>query len=258
MLKFIFVCLLLANGALFAYQRGYLNTLIPDGHEPSRMSRQMNADKIKLISASDAAVAATPTPTSASSAPAASAAASAAASTSPQAPVSNAPASAIDPVVDDVKKTNLIACTEVGNFGDADASKFEKQLASLTLGERLSRRKVEEIATRIVMIPPQGSKDGAEKKASELRHLGVADFFIIKDQGSMQWGISLGVYKTQEAAQNRLVDLIGKGVHSARIAPYSSTSTKVAFQLHNLDTATKEAVDKIKNGFPQQEMRACI
>jgi hypothetical protein len=252
MLKFIFVCLLLANGALFAYQRGYLDTFISDGHEPSRLSRQLNADKIKLIPAADAAAAAS---AQASASAAASTPASATAAAS--APVSNAPASAIDPVVENEKKTDLIACTEIGNFIDADAVKFEKQLAALTLGDRLSRRKVDEVATRIVMIPPQGSKEGAEKKAGELRHLGVTDFFIIKDQGSLQWGISLGVYKTQEAAQNRLVDLVGRGVHSARIAPYSTSSSKVAFQLRNLDTSTKDAVDKIKNGFPQQEMHAC-
>ncbi|MGZ3158154.1 MAG: SPOR domain-containing protein [Burkholderiaceae bacterium] len=237
MLKFFFVCLLLANGALFAYQRGYLETWIPDGREPSRASRQLNADKIKLISATEVASAST------------SASASA---------VSNAPASAIDPVVDAEKKPDVIACTEIGNFGDADATKFEKQLASLTLGDRLSRRKIEEVSTRIVAIPSQGSKEGADKKASELRRFGVNDFFIIKDAGNLQWGISLGVYKTQEAAQNRLADLNKKGVHSVRITPYSTTSTKVAFQLHNLDATTKEAFDKIRSSFPQQEVHSCI
>jgi hypothetical protein len=240
MLKFFFFCLLLANGALFAYQRGYFDTMISDGHEPSRASRQLNADKIKMISASEAAAASTP------AAP-------------PAPPVSNAPASAIDPpVVEAEKKAEVVTCTEIGNFAEADALKFEKQLASLTLGDRLSRRKIEEVSTRIVMIPPQGSKEGADKKANELRHFGITDFFIIKDEGSMQWGISLGVYKTQEAAQSRLVDLVKKGVHSARIAPYSTTSSRVAFQLRNLDATTKDAIDKIKNGFPQQEVRNCI
>jgi hypothetical protein len=240
MLKFFFVCLLLANGALFAYQRGYLDTLIPDGREPSRASRQLNVDKIKLLPATDTA----------------SASASASASA-----VSNAPASAIDPVVDSEKKpaaVAVIACTEIGNFIDADAVKFEKQLESLTLGDRLSRRNIDEISSYIVAIPSQGSKEGADKKANELRRFGIPDFFIIKDAGALQWGISLGVYKTQGAAQGRLVDLIKKGVHSARVAPYSTSSSKVAFQLRNLDSATKEAIDKIRGGFPQQEVRSCI
>jgi hypothetical protein len=241
MLKFFFACLLLANGALFAYQRGYLDTLISDGREPARTSRQLNVDKIKVISPGEAA--------------AASAVSSASVSTDV---ASNAPVPTAELAVTEEKKPNLIACTEIGNFADTDAVKFEKQLASLTLGERVSRRKIEEVSSHIVAIPSQGSKEGADKKASELRRFGVTDFFIIKDEGNMQWGISLGVYKTQQAAQSRLVDLIKKGVHSARVAPYSTSSTKVAFQLHNLDMTTKDAVDKIKGGFPQQEIRSCI
>jgi hypothetical protein len=240
MLKFFFACLLIANGALFAYQRGYLDTFLSDGHEPSRAARQLNADKIKLISAAEAAAAA--------------AAASAAASASA---TSNAPASAIDPAADAAAKPDVTACSEIGNFAEADAAKFEKLLAKLTLGDRLSRRKFDEVSSHIVSIPPQGSKEGAEKKAAELRHLGINDFFIIKDEGSMQWGISLGVYKTQERAQSRLAELYKSGVHSAKIAPFS-TVNKIAFQIHNLDPGTKEALDKIKAGFPQQEMRSCM
>ena len=133
MLKFFFACLLLANGVLFAYQRGYLDTLIPDGREPSRASRQLNADKIKIISPADAAAASASAATAASSTV-----------------VSNAPVSAIDPVVVEVEKKpeQLIACTEIGNFVEGDAVKFEKQLASLTLGDRLSRRKIEEVSSR--------------------------------------------------------------------------------------------------------------
>ncbi len=239
MLKFFFACLLLANGALFAYQRGYLDTFISDGREPARAARQLNADKIRVISASEAV------------------AASASASASMDI-ASNAPVPTPEPAVTEEKKADLITCTEIGNFADADAAKFEKQLSSLTLGDRLSRRKIEEVSSHIVAIPSQGSKEGAEKKANELRRFGVTDFFIIKDAGAMQWGISLGVYKSQQAAQSRLVDLIKKGVHSARVAPYSTSSTKVAFQLHNLDTSAKAAVDKIKGGFPQQEIRSCI
>jgi hypothetical protein len=235
MLKFFFVCLLLANGALFAYQRGYLDTFLPDGHEPTRASRQLNADKIKLISASEAAAAA------AAAAPA----------------VNNAPASAMDSPADAAVKPDVTACTEIGNFAEADAAKFEKQLAGLNLGDRVSKRKIEEVTSHMVSIPAQGSKEGAEKKANELRRLGVTDFFIIKDEGDLQWGISLGVYKTQERAQTRLAQLNKAGVHSARITPFSTTFSKVAFQLRNLDTGAKEALDKIKAGFPQLEMRGC-
>jgi hypothetical protein len=39
-----------------------------------------------------------------------------------------------------------------------------------------------------VYIPPQGSKEGAEKKAGELRALGVSNYFIMSDNSPLRWG----------------------------------------------------------------------
>lgn len=228
MLKFFFVCLLLANGALFAYQQGYLESFISNGRDPARASHQLNADKIKLVTANDLATAA--------------------ASGAASAPEGNADAD---------KKTDLLACTEIGNFNDADAVKFEKQLAALSLGDRLSRRKIDESSKFLVSIPPQGSKEGADKKVSELRRFGVADFTIIKEDGKLQWGISLGIFKTQQEAQTRLSDLAKKGVKSARITPYTAIANNIVFQVRNLDPKTKDSIDKIKAGFPQQDLHNC-
>lgn len=49
MLRFIFIVLLLANAAVFAYHQGQLDQLIPNGREPARMQRQLNADRIRLV-----------------------------------------------------------------------------------------------------------------------------------------------------------------------------------------------------------------
>jgi hypothetical protein len=46
-------------------------------------------------------------------------------------------------------------------------------------------------------------------------------------------------------------------VRSARIGQRSVTSSMVAFQLHELDEDTKNAVEKIKAGFVKQEIRDC-
>lgn len=239
MLKFFFWLLLLANAALFAYQQGYLETLLPSGREPDRIGRQINADKVRLIPepkapgipdpASVPAAAAAPTATIASAAPASN--------------MSNTPA--------------LSACAEIGNFNAEDAKRFSAQMAALSLGDRMSRRNVQEVASHIVYIPPQADKDAAEKKAGELRRLGVNDFFIIQDNSSLRWGISLGVFKLEEAARAHLADLNQKGVHSARIGERTVTSDMVAFQLHGLDANAKNALEKIKAGFPKQELRSC-
>jgi hypothetical protein len=245
MLKFFFSLLLLANAALFAYQRGYFEPLLPSGREPGRASRQLNVDKIKLIPEpkAPAAPAATAPDAAASSAatPISTATTEPAAATA--APVSTPPV--------------VSTCAEFGNFNADDAKRFSAQLAALSLGGRVTRREVPGATSHIVYIPPQADKEGAEKKAGELRRLGVNDFYIIQDNSSMRWGISLGVFKLEEAARAYLTTLNQKGVHSARIGQRSAASGLTAFQLRNLDAPAKSALDKIKAGFPKQEMRSC-
>lgn len=228
MLKSLFWLLLTVNGGLFALQRGYLGGLIADGREPQRMANQLHPDKVQLLSASAAAALAAPVPEPAAA---------------------PAPAAAAKPV--------LIACTEIGNFEPLEAKRFEQQLAALALGDRQSRRNVKEVASHMVYIPPLGDKEAADNKAGELKRIGVANYFIIQDNSNLRWGISLGVFKTEEAAKNHLANLNRQGVHSARIGARSITSSKMAFQLHDLDAAAKVRLDAIKAQFPAQDMRRC-
>jgi len=225
MLKFIFWSLLLANVSLLAYQLGYLDTLIPDGREPARMKRQFHAELMKQMSTSEIAAATAAIANSEATAAAA----------KPQAPT----------------------CKEIGNFDNAGAKRFEAQLQTLDLGDKVSRRDIEEVANHIVYIPSLGGKDAADKKAAELRRLGITDFFVIQDAGDLRWGISLGVFKTEEAARALLAAMNQKGVHSARLGSHNLAATKVAFQFHNLDAAVGSDLDKIVSEFPRVETRNC-
>ena len=68
-----------------------------------------------------------------------------------------------------------------------------------------------------VSIPPQSNKAAAEKKAAELKELGITDFFVVNDPGPSFNAISLGLFHTEDSANERLAQLTRKGVKSARI-----------------------------------------
>jgi len=251
MLKIFFWILLLGNAGLFAYQQGYFDVFLPSGREPSRMKQQINADKFRLVPAPDPNRVPAPEPAEAP------AAVPAPAPTPAPAPVP-APAPAVAPTASaEVKKAAVAACTEIGNFNPEEARRFSEQVATTPLGDKLSRRAIQEVANHMVYIPPQADREAAEKKAGELRQLGVEDFFIIQDNSSLRWGISLGVFKQEEAARAHLAALTQKGVRSARIGQRTVTSNLVAFQLRDLDEAGRRALDKIRAGFPKQEARKC-
>lgn len=224
MLKFFFWSLLLANAVLFAYHRGYLGALISDGREPTRLARQFNPDKIQPIPASAVAGASSPV---------------------------------IAPAGSTEGKPVVSACLEIGNFDAASAKRFETQLLPLALREKLSRRDIQEDVLNMVYIPSQGSKEAADRKAVELSRFGVHDFYIIQDAGELHWGISLGIFKTEDGARTLLAALNQKGVHSARLGSHNVAANKVAFQLRNLDADAKAGLNKITLEFPHAETRSC-
>ena len=226
MLKFVFWLLAGVNLLVLAIGQGYLGSFRTETREPARLKNQLQAGKLTLLTQEQATAPAAPPATEAAAVP--------------TPPLS-------------------YACTEVGNFLLADGRRFEAQVAALDLGDRQSRRNVagQEISSYMVYIPPQGSKEGADRKAGELKQLGVTNYFIMNEGSPLRWGISLGVFKSETSAQSQLASLNKQGVHSARVAPRYSTSKQMAYQFRDLDAATRARLEKIKAQFPEQELRNC-
>ena len=223
MLKFVFWLLAGVNLLVLAIGQGYLGSFRSETREPARLQNQLQANKLTLLT-QEQAMGPAATPAAAMPAP----------------PLS-------------------YACTEVGNFLLADGRRFEAQVAALDLGDRQSRRNVagQDISSYMVYIPPQGSKEGADRKAGELKQLGVTNYFIMNESSPLRWGISLGVFKSETSAQSQLASLNKQGVHSARVAPRYSASKQFAYQFRDLDAATRARLEKIKTQFPEQELRSC-
>lgn len=67
-----------------------------------------------------------------------------------------------------------------------------------------------------VHIPPLANKLAAEKKAQELKTLGVSEYFVVLD-GPVRHAISLGVFSSEKGGKERLAELQAQGVRSARL-----------------------------------------
>src|SRR5258706_9941869 len=124
-------------------------------------------------------------------------------------------------------KATLAACLELGAFSPGDAARGQQALEPLALGSRLSQRRVEEIGSYWVFIPPQRNRQAANQKAAELKKLEVEDFYIVQEDSKFRFGISLGVFKTEEAARSRLAELRKKGVRTAPGGPRGTSAEQV-------------------------------
>ena len=158
----------------------------------------------------------------------------------------------------DAAKLRMLACVEWGTFPAAEADRASEALAALGLGTRLTTRKVEETAGWWVFIPPQGNKASADKKVDELKRLNVTDLFIVQEDGPNKFAISLGVFRTEDAAKNYLTGLVSKGVKTAQTGERETKVSKTAFRFSALDDAANTKLDAIKKDFPGHDTRECV
>jgi hypothetical protein len=213
-----FLVLLLANVAFFAYARFGANEA---GGETQILAQQLNPEKIKLLAPGEQA---------------------------------GAPARRPEPPKVDPPK---IACIEWGAFSAADAPRAAQALEPLGLGAKLAQRRVEEVANYWVYIPPLANRQLATQKASELKRLGVEEYFVVPDDPKWRFAVSLGIFKTEDAAKARLNALRAKGVKSAVVGARDTQLSKVYFQVREADAGLAAKLNELKPDFPASEVREC-
>jgi hypothetical protein len=232
-LRIVFWSLLALNIALFAYAQSYFGTSKGSEEERARIKPQLEPGKLVLLTNAQAdAAKAAPTPAAA--------------------PATDTPAAAAVPA-------KALACIDVGTFSAGEAKRFESRLARLELGERQSRQAVQaqDVTSYLVNIPPQASKDAADRKASELRELGLTNFFIMSGDSPMKWAISLGVFKTESGAQTLLAQLNKQGVHSARITPRGPQTTRYSYRFRDIEDDARERIVSVADAVSSAEVANC-
>ncbi|ONN66926.1 SPOR domain-containing protein [Herbaspirillum sp. VT-16-41] len=278
-LKLLFWLLLVGNVVLFGLPRGYFGASATERREPQRLAEQLHPELLSVLPANSEKLAsqlrAQPAPGAPASAEGASAAASAATAPAAATPAASEPAAAAQatpagPATSATPSTPATtapqvaavtpSCTEVGNFTAADARRFSAQLASLNLGDKVVQKLTQDVTSHMVYIPPQDGREGADRRIAELRRLGIGDFYVIPDSfpnPALRSGVSLGIFRTEEAAKAYVSQLISRGVRSARIIARRSGAGKQVFQLRDLTPEARSALDNIKSAFPDQEIRGC-
>jgi hypothetical protein len=214
----LFLLLVLANVVFFAWAR-YVSP--PEaGADPMPLARQIEPEKLKVITPGEPMV---PAPAAARPAPSAA----------------------------------VAKCMEWGSFTIADASRAEKALEPLALGPRLTQRRTEEQAHWWVFIPPAPNRALAVKKAAELKTLAVDEYFVMQDEGPHRWAISLGVFRTEDGARARLAALRAQGVRTAEMAERETTVPKVWLQVSGVDGALLARLKETARTAEGSELREC-
>ncbi len=269
-MKLLFGFLLVLSMGFFAFMQ-WGGSLTGTGKNGQALG-DLNADKIKLIDTPLVKLLATsavppvqlPLPVSAPVAasaptPVASAPVTAPAIAPPlpaSAPV-HAPAVAIVATHAPATAPKVAAktCMEWGEFSGTDLKRATQALDEMKLGDHLAQRTVEYTSGYWVYVPPLKNKAAVNRKIEQLKALGVEDYFVLHEKPRWLNVISLGVFKTEEAAKNYLASLKKKGVHTAKVGERKSKLKFTVFQLNQIDTEQSSKLSKLQKEYENSELK---
>lgn len=223
-MRALFLLLVLANLVLYAYAHvtrdsGSVESQIP--------LLQIAPEKIKLIQAADK-----------------------------PAGKPRAPAKSIPPSPPKAALVAPAACLEWGIFAGPDVVKAADALARLELAGEQVDRAVTDAGGYWVYMPPLKTKGEVDRKIRELKDLGVSEFFVVQDAGQWRNAISLGIFRTDEAARGFLAELRKRGVRSAVAARRENFLKQVAFYVREPSESTVAKLTALQQEFPASEMKA--
>jgi len=151
----------------------------------------------------------------------------------------------------------VTVCLEWGAFAGGDAARAEQALEPLGLGAKLTLRKQEDVSGFWVYIPPLASRQAATQKTGELKRLGVEEYYVVPDDPKWRNAISLGVFKTGEAANTRRDALLAKGVTGATVGARETQRGKTYFQVREANLTLGAKLNELKQSFAGTEVSEC-
>lgn len=219
-MRTFFLLLLLANLGFFTYHH-YLGEADETAAQIALL--QINPEKISKVTALPAAPAAA-TPARAPAAP----------------PASPVPA----------------ACVEWGVFSGAEVARAEAAFAALALPDVVTQRRVSDGNGYWVHMPALKTKAEADRKVGELKALGVNDFFVVQEAGPWRNAISLGLFKSEEAANAQLAVLRERGVRSAIVTRRENFLKQVSWLVREPDATVIARLTALQAEFPAAALKA--
>lgn len=147
------------------------------------------------------------------------------------------------------------ACLEWAPFSSEEATRARAAIEPLSLGDRLLAAQVAVPAGWWVYVPPQKSREAAERKVVELARLGVSDTFLVQERGEWENAVSLGIFRSEEGAQRFVESLRQRGVRSAVAGARQQQVRLTALYVRNPTETESQRLLELRGSFPGTGVR---
>jgi hypothetical protein len=146
-----------------------------------------------------------------------------------------------------------LACLEWGGFSPDDVARASEALGKLAVGDKVTQRD-SAADSYWVYVPPFKTRAEAEKKAGEIKGLGINELYIVQDNDPLRLAVALGAFKSEDAANTYLAQIRQKGVRSAVVAPRGATGS--VFVIRDPGDAIAAKIAELKSEFPNAALKA--
>lgn len=145
-------------------------------------------------------------------------------------------------------------CIEWGPIGETERARALADLEPLGLGKLLAQRRVETTMAFWVFLPPAPNRAEADRRVAGLRARGLAEALVV-DNGPQRWAVALGAFRTEEAANARLAELVQQGVTNAKAAPRQQVVAQTIMVIRDPQAPVVARIRDLVSAYPGSEAR---
>jgi hypothetical protein len=145
-------------------------------------------------------------------------------------------------------------CVVWGPFSDADRARAQADIEPLQIGRLVSQRPVAADPMWWVNTGPVPSRAAADKRAAELRLLAIDDLSVV-DSGRGQFTVSLGMFRTEAAANARIEALATRGVAGTRVEPRQGGAAQTMLVVRDPPQPAVARMKELQSQYPGSDLR---
>lgn len=146
----------------------------------------------------------------------------------------------------------LSICFDVGPLTAAESDALRANLAKADPALKLELLQLDDGATYMVAIAPSATVREAQRREAEARNLGIKDSYIIQD-GQSRLAVSLGIFRSEELAQNLVKSLTDRGLAGLQVVARPNPN-RMSVRVLDIPKEKLEATRKLLDQLP---VRVC-
>lgn len=147
-------------------------------------------------------------------------------------------------------------CLEWGAVAGPEVARADAAIAALNLPETQVKRTVLDAGGYWVYVPPAKNKAQLDRSISEIAALGIADYYVVQEAAPWRNAISLGIFKSEDAAASFLRAIQARGIKSATAGRRENFLKQIAYFVRDPNAATVARLTELQRDFPGTQIKA--